>query len=153
MKGRILEVVVIACDEDCAGEEGSSHDNRVPCRVAIGKSCVTHDTSGVNHGELIDQLHWVYTDTKLHKLAVSSLRAYLLVAILCCASIVFGMNIHFRVEWKKKLPEPTIRYPMKDTRKTLSWPLRMQLLMPLYARYINIILVKELTISAEYIVA
>ena len=63
------------------------------------------------------------------------------------------MDVHFKVEWKRKLPDPTIRYPMKDTRKTLSCPLRMQFLIPLYARYINIRLVKELTISAEYIVA
>jgi hypothetical protein len=68
-------------------------------------------------------------------------------------SVLFGKNIHFRLEWNRKLPEPTIKYPIKDTRKTLSCPLRMQFLIPLYARYMNMMLVKELTISAEYIVA
>ncbi len=62
-------------------------------------------------------------------------------------------NVHFSVEWKRKLPQPTTRYPTKEMRKTESWPFRMQFDMPLKARYMNMRLVKALTTSAEYTVA
>lgn len=49
---------------------------------------------------------------------------------------------------KKKLPVPTRAYPMKATKKTVSWPYFRQLRMPLLARYMNNRFVRVLMISA-----
>lgn len=57
------------------------------------------------------------------------------------------------MEWKRKLPIPTRRYPMNVTRNIPSCPFLRQFAMPLIARYTNRRFVSVLTISAEYTVA
>lgn len=58
-------------------------------------------------------------------------------------------DLHLRVEWNKKLPIPTRKYPMNETRNIPSWPFLRQFDMPFTARYTKRRFVVELTISAE----
>jgi hypothetical protein len=51
--------------------------------------------------------------------------------------ICIQVDLHLRVAWKRKDPDPTKRYPMNDTRNTVSCPSVIQLRIPLADKYMN----------------
>lgn len=60
MKQWILDIVIVARDEDGdeRGEQASQHG--VQHRPSMREDGVEHDTRGVNHGQLIEKLHFIF---------------------------------------------------------------------------------------------
>lgn len=60
MKGGILQVVVVKSYEDCKGDEGEGEVEAEESRARVGEGCVAHQAGCVDHGELVNELHWVF---------------------------------------------------------------------------------------------
>lgn len=90
MKQWILDIVIVARDEDGdeCGEQACQHG--IQHRPSVRKDGVEHDTRGVNHGQLIEKLHFIF--------ALEVSRAF--------HRIDIQQNEHLRVAWNKKLPRP-----------------------------------------------
>jgi hypothetical protein len=54
-----LEVVVICGYQDGQGQEGNAEDGSIGRGSPMAEGGVEHDTGGINHGELVDQLPWI----------------------------------------------------------------------------------------------
>lgn len=57
---RVLDVVVVEGDEYGQSREHHTQDHAQNCRPRVGEQSVAHQTSGVDHRELVHQLHRVY---------------------------------------------------------------------------------------------
>jgi hypothetical protein len=101
----VAEVVVVAGDEEGEGEQGGGEEEGVGQGAAAGEGGVEHDAGGVYHGELVDELHGVWVCT--------SDRFGVVVVVVVGGWIGNGDDQsddeHLSVEWKRKLPQPTIR--------------------------------------------
>lgn len=59
MESRVLEVVVVGCDEDCKPSKGDSEDGREWLGALVRETGPEHEAGGVDHRELVDELHGV----------------------------------------------------------------------------------------------
>jgi len=59
VESRVLEVVVVGRDEDRKTREGNSKDGRERLCALVLEARPEHEASGVDHGELVDELHGV----------------------------------------------------------------------------------------------
>lgn len=55
-----MEVVVVGRDEDCKPSEADSEDGREGLGALVRETGPEHEAGGVDHGELIDELHGVF---------------------------------------------------------------------------------------------
>ena len=60
MECRILQVVVVQRDEDGEREQGQGEQQREKASPGIREGSVAHQAGGVNHGELVDELHGIF---------------------------------------------------------------------------------------------
>lgn len=59
VEGRVLQVVVVAGDKGGEAEQEDAEQLGVEARLAVGEGGVEHQAGGVDHGELVDELHGV----------------------------------------------------------------------------------------------
>ena len=59
MESRVLEVVVVGCDEDCKPSESDSEYGREGLGALMRETGPEHEAGGVDHGELVDELHGI----------------------------------------------------------------------------------------------
>lgn len=91
VEDRVAEVVVVGRDEDGEGDGEDGEQDAAARAASVGVDAVEHDAGGVDHGELVDELHWVC-------------------ALVREDSIFRGDGrLHFSVEWKQTLPRPMHR--------------------------------------------
>lgn len=60
VESRVLEVVVVSRDEDGKPSEGDPEDGREGLGALVGETGPEHEAGGVDHGELVDELHGVF---------------------------------------------------------------------------------------------
>ena len=60
MEGGILQVMVIKRDEDGEGEKEERQVEREEAGARVRKGGVAHETGGVYHRKLVDQLHGIF---------------------------------------------------------------------------------------------
>lgn len=59
VKGRVLEIMVIASDKERKGNKRDGQDERDGVSCLVRKGSVAHQACGVDHGELVDKLPWI----------------------------------------------------------------------------------------------
>ena len=59
VKSRVLEVVVVGCNKDRKPSEGDSKDSREGPGALVREAGPEHEAGGVDHGELVDELHGI----------------------------------------------------------------------------------------------
>lgn len=57
VEGRVLEVVIVECNEQSKRDQADRQRRRIQSRFAIAEGRKVHQTRGVNHGQLINKLH------------------------------------------------------------------------------------------------
>ena len=56
----VLQVMVVERDEERKANKGNSKNDGEGRTARVGEGRVAHQTGGVDHGELIDELHGVF---------------------------------------------------------------------------------------------
>ena len=56
----ILQVVVVEGDEEREAHKRDPENGGERGAARVGEGHVAHETGGVDHGELVDELHWVF---------------------------------------------------------------------------------------------
>lgn len=92
VKGRVLEEVVVEGDEQGEAGNGETENDLGRSLSVVGEGGPEHEAGGVDHGQLIDELHGIWR----HRSGSSK-------------KTRGGQDGHLRVEWKAKLPEPTMK--------------------------------------------
>jgi len=70
----VLEVVVVTGNEKGEGDEGDGEEERVSRGSLVGEGGIAGEASGIYHGELVDELHWVCKDTTACTLEAHSVK-------------------------------------------------------------------------------
>ena len=65
MEGRVLQIVVVERDEDGEGDQTKGKEKAELSRLRVGEGGVTHQTRGVNHRQLVNELHRIYMERRI----------------------------------------------------------------------------------------
>lgn len=60
MKSRVLQIVVVEGDEDCKRDEEQREVDGEEAGPGVGECRIAHQAGGVDHGEFVNELHWVF---------------------------------------------------------------------------------------------
>ena len=72
MKCRVLEIVVVQCNENRQGNQSQGKDEAILPGLGIGKGCIIHEACSVDHAQFIDELHGIYGELSIHGLVQAS---------------------------------------------------------------------------------
>ena len=60
MKCRILQVVIVQRDKHRQPDQGQGEIDAEGARLGVGEGGVAHEAGGIDHAELVDELHRVF---------------------------------------------------------------------------------------------